>query len=221
MGGPENGKFPSLYVVKRSLRRWVGGSKKPQNTLTGPLLKWYFELWTIVAFQFWTMMMSLLQKLWFSYQILNLIWYLYNGKFRCQKKADNATRQDCVLKESKTLQDRLHFAPKLYILLLLTKTAGRAFLAKLLPLVFFAPLTTNNLVQRKVLEFKGHLFLTFLIASTIWIGYSNPRAGPPRYIFCRRGRQWLLLLSPPFSISQNPAKDQALAALLPVAALLS
>ena len=42
-----------------------------------------------------------------------------------------------------------------------TKTAGRAFLAKLLPLVFFAPLTTNNLVQWKVLELKGHLFLTF------------------------------------------------------------
>ena len=55
----------------------------------------------------------------------------------------------------------VHFAPKLYILLLLTKTAGRAFLAKLLPLVFFAPLTTNNLVQWKVLELKGHLFLTF------------------------------------------------------------
>ena len=65
-----------------------------------------------------------------------------------KKKADNATRQDCVLKESKTEQDRLQFAPKLYsILLLLTKTAGRAFLAKLLPLVFFAPLTTNNLVE--------------------------------------------------------------------------
>ena len=41
MGGPENGKFPLLYVVIMSLRRWVGGSKKPQNTLTyykdGPL----------------------------------------------------------------------------------------------------------------------------------------------------------------------------------------
>ena len=34
MGGPENGNFPLLYVVKMSLRRWVGGSKKPQNTLT-------------------------------------------------------------------------------------------------------------------------------------------------------------------------------------------
>ena len=33
MGGPENGNFPLLYVVKMSLRRWVGGSKKPQNTL--------------------------------------------------------------------------------------------------------------------------------------------------------------------------------------------
>ena len=33
-GGPENGDFPLLYVMKMSLRRWVGGSKKPQNTLT-------------------------------------------------------------------------------------------------------------------------------------------------------------------------------------------
>ena len=33
MGGPENGNFPLLYVVKMSLRRWVGGSKKSQNTL--------------------------------------------------------------------------------------------------------------------------------------------------------------------------------------------
>ena len=32
--GPENGNFPLLYVVKMSLRRWVGGSEKPQNTLT-------------------------------------------------------------------------------------------------------------------------------------------------------------------------------------------
>ena len=29
-----NGNFPLLYVLKMSLRRWVGGSKKPQNTLT-------------------------------------------------------------------------------------------------------------------------------------------------------------------------------------------
>ena len=39
--GPENGNFPLLYVVKMSLCRWVGGSKKPQNSLTyykdGPL----------------------------------------------------------------------------------------------------------------------------------------------------------------------------------------
>ena len=28
MGGPENGNFPLLYVMKMSLRRWVGGSKK-------------------------------------------------------------------------------------------------------------------------------------------------------------------------------------------------
>ena len=34
VGGPENGNFPLLYVVKMSLPRWVGGSKKPQNTLT-------------------------------------------------------------------------------------------------------------------------------------------------------------------------------------------
>ena len=34
VGGPENGNFPLLYVVKMSLRRWVGGPKKPQNTLT-------------------------------------------------------------------------------------------------------------------------------------------------------------------------------------------
>ena len=34
VGGPENGNFPLLYVVKMSLRRWVGGSKKHQNTLT-------------------------------------------------------------------------------------------------------------------------------------------------------------------------------------------
>ena len=43
MGGPENGKFPLLYDVKMSLRTWVGGSEKPQNTLTqyknGPLHK--------------------------------------------------------------------------------------------------------------------------------------------------------------------------------------
>ena len=34
VGGPENGNFPLLYVVKLSLRRQVGGSEKPQNTLT-------------------------------------------------------------------------------------------------------------------------------------------------------------------------------------------
>ena len=43
MGGPKNGNFPLLYVVKMSLRRWMGGSKKPQNTLKqykdGPLLQ--------------------------------------------------------------------------------------------------------------------------------------------------------------------------------------
>ena len=32
--GSENGNFPLLYVVKMSLCRWVGGLKKPQNTLT-------------------------------------------------------------------------------------------------------------------------------------------------------------------------------------------
>ena len=43
MGGPENVNFPLLDVVKMSLRRCVGGSKKPQNTLTyyknGPLAR--------------------------------------------------------------------------------------------------------------------------------------------------------------------------------------
>ena len=34
VGGPENGNFPLLYVVKMPLRRWVGGSKKSQNNLT-------------------------------------------------------------------------------------------------------------------------------------------------------------------------------------------
>ena len=34
VGGPENGNFPLLYVVKMSSRRWVGSPKKPQNTLT-------------------------------------------------------------------------------------------------------------------------------------------------------------------------------------------
>ena len=33
MGGPENGNFPLLYVVKTSLRRWVGGSKKAKTPL--------------------------------------------------------------------------------------------------------------------------------------------------------------------------------------------
>ena len=31
VGGPENGDFPLLYVVKMALHRWVGGSEKPQN----------------------------------------------------------------------------------------------------------------------------------------------------------------------------------------------
>jgi hypothetical protein len=34
VGCPENGNFPLLYEMKMSLRRWMGGSKKPQNTLT-------------------------------------------------------------------------------------------------------------------------------------------------------------------------------------------
>ena len=33
-GGSEKGNFPLLYVMKMSLRRGVGGSKKPPNTLT-------------------------------------------------------------------------------------------------------------------------------------------------------------------------------------------
>ena len=32
-GGPENGNFPLLHVMKMSLRRRMGGTKKPQNTL--------------------------------------------------------------------------------------------------------------------------------------------------------------------------------------------
>ena len=33
-GGSENGNFPLLYAMKMPLRtRWVGGSKKPPNTL--------------------------------------------------------------------------------------------------------------------------------------------------------------------------------------------
>ena len=31
VGGSENGNFPLLYEVKMSLRRVLGGSKKPQN----------------------------------------------------------------------------------------------------------------------------------------------------------------------------------------------
>ena len=34
VGGAENVNFLLPYVVKMFLRRWVGGSKKPQNTLT-------------------------------------------------------------------------------------------------------------------------------------------------------------------------------------------
>ena len=33
MGGPKNGNFPLLYVVKMSLRRWVGGSKNHKTPL--------------------------------------------------------------------------------------------------------------------------------------------------------------------------------------------
>ena len=33
MGGPENGNFPLLYVVKMSLCRWVGGSKSLKTPL--------------------------------------------------------------------------------------------------------------------------------------------------------------------------------------------
>ena len=36
LGGPENVNFLLLYVVKMSLRRWVGGSKK--NTSNHPYL---------------------------------------------------------------------------------------------------------------------------------------------------------------------------------------
>ena len=34
VGGPENGNLPLVFIVKMSLRRWVGGSKEPQSTLT-------------------------------------------------------------------------------------------------------------------------------------------------------------------------------------------
>ena len=33
VGGPENGDFPSHYVVKTSLRRWVGGTKSLKTPL--------------------------------------------------------------------------------------------------------------------------------------------------------------------------------------------
>ena len=33
MGGPENCNFPLLYVVKMSLRRWVGASKSLKTPL--------------------------------------------------------------------------------------------------------------------------------------------------------------------------------------------
>ena len=53
-----------------------------------------------------------------------------------------------------------------------------------------------------------------------------PKAGPPREIFGRQGRHsgghftGVPPMLPPFSIFQNPAKDQALAALPPMVALL-
>ena len=34
VGGSENGNFPLHYVLKMSLRRYVGRSKKPQNIHT-------------------------------------------------------------------------------------------------------------------------------------------------------------------------------------------
>ena len=33
-GGPENANFFLIYLIEMSLRRGVGGSKKPHNTLT-------------------------------------------------------------------------------------------------------------------------------------------------------------------------------------------
>ena len=33
-GDSENGNFLLVYVMIMSLRRWVGGSKKPKKTLT-------------------------------------------------------------------------------------------------------------------------------------------------------------------------------------------
>jgi len=35
VGGPENGNFPLLYVVKMSLHRWVGGSKNTTKNILG------------------------------------------------------------------------------------------------------------------------------------------------------------------------------------------
>ena len=51
MGGPEKGNFPLLYVVKMSLRRWVGGSKKPQNIYIFYCPKFLHNLLNIVELE--------------------------------------------------------------------------------------------------------------------------------------------------------------------------
>ena len=51
MGGPENGNFPLLYVVKVSLRRWVGGSEKPQTPLRNIKMAPYYCGWIVATFQ--------------------------------------------------------------------------------------------------------------------------------------------------------------------------
>ena len=43
MGGPENGNFPLLYVVKMSLRRWVGLKTPLRNIKMAPYILYMFE----------------------------------------------------------------------------------------------------------------------------------------------------------------------------------
>ena len=77
-------------------------------------------------------------------------------------------------------------------------------------------LTRNLHYVFKSLAFITQLGQSFFEAAFLF-------SGPPRQIFGRQGRHsgghftGALPLPPPFSISQNPAKDQALAALPPVA----
>ena len=64
MGGPKIGNFPLLYLVKMFLPRWMGGSKKPQNTLTsyknGPLVKIVQDLfWNRSGIQLYLITLSM------------------------------------------------------------------------------------------------------------------------------------------------------------------